>query len=112
MGRFRVLECGGWQVCLGAGGKVKSSAGLQANDDPCGSGLARDDGGRSGIDVTDVPLSRASPLTQGFVADHRNVYRSLKVFRVYRIAGFHIQLLPDVLEHQIVMLVDRANLAV
>jgi len=27
----------------------------------CGSGLAREDGGTSSIDVTDKPLSRASP---------------------------------------------------
>jgi hypothetical protein len=31
----------------------------------CGSELAREGGGTSSIDVTDIPLSRASPLPQG-----------------------------------------------
>ena len=32
----------------------------------CGSEPAREDGGTSGIDVTDIPLSRAGSLPQGF----------------------------------------------
>jgi len=39
--------------------------GFKVHIAPCGSGLARDDGGTSGVDVTDWTLSRASPLQQG-----------------------------------------------
>ncbi|AXP04670.1 hypothetical protein DZG01_17500 [Pseudomonas fluorescens] len=31
----------------------------------CGSGLAREDGGTFNINVSETPLSRASPLSQG-----------------------------------------------
>ncbi|AXP04969.1 hypothetical protein DZG01_19100 [Pseudomonas fluorescens] len=43
--------------------------------DPCGSGLAREDGGTFNIDVADPPLSRASPLPQESSSVHRSSVR-------------------------------------
>nr|POA13471.1 hypothetical protein C1892_15790 [Pseudomonas sp. MPBD7-1] len=46
----------------------RRAQGLWVNTCPCGSELARDGGVSVNIDATDLPLSRASSLPQGFRA--------------------------------------------
>ncbi|MFS2201266.1 urea carboxylase [Pseudomonas sp. Pseusp3] len=71
-----VIEADLWQLGqLKAGDKVqfipvdlKTARNLALKWDHCGSGLAREEGVSVNIDVSEVPLSRASPLPQGMVS--------------------------------------------
>jgi len=71
-----VIEADLWQLGqLKAGDKVqfspvdlKTARTLALKWDQCGSGLAREEGVSVNIDVSEAPLSRASPLPQGMVS--------------------------------------------
>ncbi|MGZ9737471.1 urea carboxylase [Pseudomonas sp. GNP012] len=71
-----VIEADLWQLGqLKAGDKVqfspidiKTARTLALKWDQCGSGLAREKGASVNIDVSEAPLSRASPLPQGMVS--------------------------------------------